>query len=223
MFNSRKPLIIWSFITLVVVLLIAIYVDRELLAFLQPYNTTEAKPSYWRVFEIARKMGEFHWVLLFGLVGVLAADGELSTPLKSLRNLKQRLPLLTRTRLAYLITTLTISGILPNILKVIFARPRPLHYLRTGLFELQWFKFSSYALASFPSGHSAVEVALLLSLMFMYPRFKKVGMVGLVLWPLCNALTLGHWASDVIAGAALGAACCCLARDYFADQGWSIK
>jgi len=95
------------------------------------------------------------------------------------------------------------SGLLVNMLKIVFGRARP-----SMLFELGEFGFGpirlGYHHASFPSGHAATVGALVAVLWLWWP--KKWGLwlaIGIVI-ALTRVFTLSHYVSDVLVGAYLG-------------------
>ena len=102
-----------------------------------------------------------------------------------------------------LLTTLAAS-LLPHALKTIFDQERPDRLMLRA--HLHGVPFSGKALDAFPSGH-AIHVGALASAASVLPPAKRnlawsVG-AGLV---LTRIVLLAHWASDVVAGLAIGVA-----------------
>jgi membrane-associated phospholipid phosphatase len=103
----------------------------------------------------------------------------------------------------YLVITVAVSAVLPHFLKALVDQERPdrkVHGFRHGI------PVSGKAKNAFPSGH-AVHVGAVVSASSRYfPGLRKVA------WPLglgvaaTRIFLLAHWASDVIAGLALGIA-----------------
>jgi len=108
-----------------------------------------------------------------------------------------------RTANHILLVTL-VSSALPHILKTAFNQERPDRTIIRG--HLHGVPFSGNRLDAFPSGH-AVHVGALASAASTLPAKQRnvvwgVG-AGLV---LTRVVLLAHWASDVVAGLAIGAA-----------------
>jgi membrane-associated phospholipid phosphatase len=101
-----------------------------------------------------------------------------------------------------LLTTLA-SVLLPHLLKTNFDQVRPDR--RTVRGHLRGVPLSGYALEGFPSGH-AMHVGALASAASVLPPGERnlVWAIGTVLVST-RVLLLAHWASDVIAGLAMGA------------------
>jgi undecaprenyl-diphosphatase len=101
-----------------------------------------------------------------------------------------------------LVTTLAASA-LPHLLKTVFDQERPDRLTVEG--HWRGVPFSGKRLDAFPSGH-AVQIGALASAASRLPAGERnlawsVG-AGLV---LTRVVLLAHWASDVVAGLALGA------------------
>ena len=101
-----------------------------------------------------------------------------------------------------LLTTLAVS-LAPHLLKAIFDQRRPDRL--TVLGHLHGVPLSGKPLDAFPSGH-AMHVGALASAATVLPRAKRnlVWALGAAL-AMSRVILLAHWASDVIAGLALGA------------------
>lgn len=97
-----------------------------------------------------------------------------------------------------------VGGLSGQVLKNLFCRSRPLTE-RSGQFFVEFpclGKGSGFI--SFPSGHSVTAFALAFVLARAYPRYAVVfyGLAGLV--ALSRIYLARHFASDVLAGAAIG-------------------
>jgi membrane-associated phospholipid phosphatase len=101
-----------------------------------------------------------------------------------------------------LLTTLVVS-VVPHLLKSVFDQRRPDRLTVRG--HLHGVPFSGKPLDAFPSGH-AMHVGAMVSGATVLPRAKRNVVwtfgAGLV---LTRVVLLAHWASDVVAGLALGA------------------
>jgi membrane-associated phospholipid phosphatase len=100
-----------------------------------------------------------------------------------------------------LLTTLVASG-LPHLLKTIFDQPRPDRLTVRG--HWRGVPLSGKRWDAFPSGH-AVHVGALAPVASCLPRRQRdavwLGGIGLV---ATRVVLLAHWATDVLAGLALG-------------------
>lgn len=120
-------------------------------------------------------------------------------------------PLSVKSRLAliysqalYAFWAVALSGILVNILKLLFARARPNQLESLGAYDFFSRWGIGYDFTSFPSGHSTTMGALAAILVLWFPK------ASILTLPLCAALAASrvaagaHYPSDVIAGFALG-------------------
>jgi membrane-associated phospholipid phosphatase len=129
-----------------------------------------------------------------------------------------------------ILLTAYLGGLLANGIKFFVVRLRPSAYLPqsggdSSLFESfttfrgvvpsltphMWEGYSSHAIQSFPSGHTATGVAFACALWAVYPgaRWLWVGLALLAALQRIDAMA--HYPSDVFAGAAVG----CLSAAVF--------
>jgi undecaprenyl-diphosphatase len=102
-----------------------------------------------------------------------------------------------------LITTVT-AAILPHLMKHLFTQERPDRLSIEA--HLHGAPFSGSALQAFPSGH-ALHVGALASAACELPPRQRAGAWALgALLVFTRIFLLAHWASDVAAGLAVGAA-----------------
>jgi membrane-associated phospholipid phosphatase len=92
-----------------------------------------------------------------------------------------------------------------ELLKPLFGRSLPSHYLRTGRYGFHWFH-GGMAFGSFPSGHSTQAAAMLSVFWMFYPRWRWL--YALLMGLLALALMLGQWhyLGDIFAGTLVGCA-----------------
>lgn len=111
-----------------------------------------------------------------------------------------------------------ISGILVNVLKVIFGRARPVLFEQHGAYHFEPLSFG-YAFASFPSGHSMTVGAVAGILMLWYPRLTWL-FAALGLFIASTRVTaLAHYPSDVVTGCLFGLTCTIVLARYLATRG----
>lgn len=109
----------------------------------------------------------------------------------------------------HILTVSLVTAVLPHILKSAFDQTRP-DQTRPDRLTIVGHRhgvpFSGRARDAFPSGH-AVHMGALASAAGLLPpaRRRAVRSIAVALW-LTRITLLAHWASDVVAGFALGAA-----------------
>lgn len=111
------------------------------------------------------------------------------------------------------------SGIVANILKVIFGRARPKLLDQQDLYGFSPVGFG-YDFASFPSGHSTTGFAVAVALTFFLPRARYWWLAFALLIAASRVVVNAHFLSDVTAGAAVGTIYTLLQARFFRDRGW---
>jgi len=119
----------------------------------------------------------------------------------------QRRPIYAH-RALFLFSSIAVSGIVSNIIKVIIGRYRPEMFFEKGLYGVNFLNFSffnfSYGFTSFPSGHTATTFSLAWALSLFFPRiriplFCFASMVG-----ASRVIITSHYLSDAVGGAYVG-------------------
>jgi membrane-associated phospholipid phosphatase len=103
----------------------------------------------------------------------------------------------------FIFSTVAASGILVDIIKVIAGRFRPVLYFNRGLFGFDFFHIDSDYL-SFPSGHSATAMSIMVALGKLFPEFRFLFYVTGAIIASSRAVITAHYLSDVITGALIG-------------------
>ncbi len=135
--------------------------------------------------------------LLVCLITVIAGTGYFYLAHKGIYN--------THTRFFQLVAlTIPIAFALKCILKYLVGRINTRFWLLHPSFkEFQWFHgVGNYT--SFPSGHMAVFMALIIALWRFYPRYRSLYVGFLSVLALALIVTDYHFISDVLAGVYLG-------------------
>jgi membrane-associated phospholipid phosphatase len=113
--------------------------------------------------------------------------------------------------------TIPITFVLKASLKHVVGRIDTRFWLRhPGFKEFHWFHGGGNY-TSFPSGHMAVFMALVIALWMFYPRYQTAYFGFLSVLALALIITNYHFISDVVAGAYLG-----FLVNYFAHHGLTI-
>ena len=101
------------------------------------------------------------------------------------------------------------TNIIVSLLKVFVGRYRPYNVnpdSEIRFYSIQLFQGAYNKLASFPSSHAAVGMAVWLTLYYLNPKSKynniALALAGLIM--VQRLITLNHYFSDVVIGAGLG-------------------
>jgi undecaprenyl-diphosphatase len=104
---------------------------------------------------------------------------------------------------AYVFASVALSGLLVNVLKIVFGRARPRLIDELGAHHFDPFT-TGYLNASFPSGHATTVGAIAGILMVWYPRWSLL-FIELGLFIAATRIAAeAHYPSDVVAGFLLG-------------------
>jgi len=106
----------------------------------------------------------------------------------------------------YTICSLGLSGIAGDILKEVFARPRPITTYGNEIFVL-----SESLTSAIPSGHATKSIALVLPFIFFAANTHKlhwvvkIGMIIISLGVCFSRIVVGaHYVSGIVAGIGMG-------------------
>jgi len=122
----------------------------------------------------------------------------------------------------FLFASIAVSGLLIDILKVIFARYRPVMLYEAGKYGFTFFKFSPARVLSFPSGHANTIFALMTALCLIVPRYRFIFLAIAILVAANRVIIGAHFLSDVIAGAYLGVITPLYFKAFFLSRGIDI-
>ena len=103
---------------------------------------------------------------------------------------------------AFLFISIAASGIAIDLLKFIFGRPRPKLLFNSGAYDFAWLGLRADHW-SFPSGHSATIVALMVGLWCLWPRHLLFYILVATIVSLSRVVVGAHYLSDVLAGASI--------------------
>jgi undecaprenyl-diphosphatase len=114
------------------------------------------------------------------------------------------------------------SGIVINVLKLVFGRARPRMLERHEIYG-----FEPIALDpdfhSFPSGHANTLAAVALVLALFVPRYRVPLLVAGFALGFTRVAVNAHYVSDVIAGIAVAVVTTLWLRDFCARRGWVFE
>ena len=104
--------------------------------------------------------------------------------------------------LLFIGTTHLVTRVAAGTLKNVFARLRPYEVIEAGNWDWNFFGERGSA---FPSGHSAHFWSLFFPLAFLFPRYRLPLLILPLFISVARVGVNDHWASDVIASAAIAA------------------
>jgi undecaprenyl-diphosphatase len=115
-------------------------------------------------------------------------------------------------RVGFVFLAIGIPGLFVTIVKRLIGRVRPSDL---GPFAYEPFSWKA-AYASLPSGHATTAFAAAIAIGSLFPRTRPVMWLFAGTIALSRVAVSAHYPSDVIAGAAIGAATALLVRRWFA-------
>jgi membrane-associated phospholipid phosphatase len=117
----------------------------------------------------------------------------------------------------FIFTTVAVSGILVNVVKLITRRVRPTLYFSEGLYGFNFYKLDSDFM-SFPSGHSATSLGAMVALGFLFPVLRVPFLILGMALAFTRLFLTNHFLSDVLVGAMLGAATSVLLYHHYYQE-----
>ncbi|NLJ29195.1 phosphatase PAP2 family protein [Desulforhabdus amnigena] len=118
----------------------------------------------------------------------------------------------------FVFLSIAVSGLLADLIKLVFGRYRPNMFFDKGLYDFTFFK-AKYAFNSFPSGHANTITALTLALYFLYPTYRNIYIIVAISVILSRLVLCSHFVSDVVFGAYLAILTTLYLRNYFDEKG----
>ncbi len=119
---------------------------------------------------------------------------------------------------AFVFAAVALSGIVADILKFVFGRPRPKLLFRDDIFQFHWFKFG-HDWNSFPSGHSTTVATVALALCLIAPRWKFVVIPFGAALIATRVITTAHFVSDTLFSTYLGLTITFWVHHHFRRRG----
>ena len=121
----------------------------------------------------------------------------------------------------FLFVAVAVSGLLTDLLRIIFGRARPGLLFRHNLYSFYFFQFSVNRW-SFPSGHANSIFALATACYLVAPKGKYLYFPIALLVALSRVVLGSHYPSDVMMGAYLGVLTTVYLKSFFLRRGIDI-
>ena len=190
----RKKLIVISLIVAAIAILSYFLLDKKLALYFAS-NPLGVKDIFWKITRVGNSK---YYLYSMPIIALLAFKFNKKIAKIAL----------------YIFSSVALSGILTDIIKVIFARFRPPIFIKDGSFGLNWFDFG-YMVNSFPSGHATTAFALFTALAMLLPRYKAIFFAIASFVAISRVVVGVHYFSDVLIGSLIGALTALCLYQYF--------
>ena len=190
-----SPAIRLVFVAAATMLLVAISiraVDRPLALFFHARDH-----DLRALFEFTGRLGlTYGYLTIFGLAFVALHWGGVSPRLQQFA-----LPLRALSGIpAFLFVSIAASGVIVDVLKIVFGRARPKLLFQSDVYGFAWLMWRPDHW-SFPSGHSATIVALTTALWFLWPQNQLFYILVAAIVCISRVVVGAHYLADSLAGA----------------------
>ena len=211
---QRPRLLAWVLGTVLAAAVSIAFVDRPVARFFH-----DGDPRMHAIFAFITKFG------LSG--GYLIVSGLLFVALrvaaaKRRDAVRARQLLLNAYRALFVFVAVIASGLATDLIKVICGRARPKLLFSDDLYGFVW-GATQADYWSFPSGHATTIAASATALFLLWPRGLPLYVVAALLVMASRVALDAHYVSDVIVGAAIGAATAWAAWLVFARAGLPLR
>ena len=167
-------------------------VDRPLALFLHSRD-----PDLRSLFEFTGRLGlTYGYLSVFGLAFIALRWGGLLPRLQRFAAPMRALSAIP----AFLFLSIAASGVIVDVLKVVFGRARPKLLFASDVYGFTWLGWHPDHW-SFPSGHSATIVALMTALWYLWPRHLLFYILTATIVAGSRVVVGAHYLGDTLAGA----------------------
>jgi membrane-associated phospholipid phosphatase len=205
-FATARQIAIGSAVVVGIVLFVMIFVDA-------PVTRAVLHMPRWAIwpFDQITDFGKSGW-FLWPLGLMFLALAALSPPLT---RVSQAVLAAVMVRIGFLFTAIALPGLFDAMIKRLIGRARPMVPGHVDPFAFAPFIWRP-DYASLPSGHATTAFSVMVAFSCLWPRARTAFLLYAVAIALSRVMVLGHFPSDVIAGAVVGTVGALLVRYYFA-------
>jgi lipid A 4'-phosphatase len=208
-----SPAVRLAFVSATTMLLVAISIlagDRPLAFFFHARDQ-----DLHSLFDFTGRVGlTYGYLTVFGLTfvalhwgGALPRLQQFAVPLRAMSGVP-----------AFLFLSIAASGIVVDVLKVVFGRTRPKLLFQSDVYSFTWLGWRSDHW-SFPSGHSATIVALMTALWFLWPQHLLFYILVAAIVSVSRVVVGAHYLGDVLAAALIAVLTTRFTAQVFAKCG----
>ena len=179
-------------------------VDRPLAQYFKAQSDT----TVFIIASFLTDFGKAHWFLIPSLALFLAFRFVWRHPLWASRAL-------------FVFVSVAASGLLADLLKVIFGRARPKLLFSDDLYQFFSFRFGA-DYYSFPSGHAVCAAAAAIALAAIVPRYCVLWVLLGLLLVSTRVVVTAHYLSDLVAAVGLALVTVVAVKAVFARYGLGL-
>jgi undecaprenyl-diphosphatase len=119
---------------------------------------------------------------------------------------------------AFLFLSIAASGVVVDVLKVVFGRARPKLLFQSDVYGFAWLMWQPDHW-SFPSGHSATIVALMTAFWFLWPQHLLFYILMAAIVCMSRVVVGAHYLGDTVAGGLIAVLTTNYVAQVFANWG----
>ena len=126
-------------------------------------------------------------------------------------------------RVGFLFTAIAVPGLFDTIIKRLIGRGRPTASTTIDPTLFHFFGWNA-EFASLPSGHATTAFAVLVAFGTLWPRARTAFLLYALAIAVSRVVVMGHYPTDVVAGAVVGSVGAMMVRRWFALRhlGFSV-
>lgn len=191
-------LILYSYASLILAWIAYYHIDLPL----TEYYHANLYDEVWHFFRNITESGEgLYWIVPPGFVYLFYRYAPLKWMPFSNWLIKHRSQ--DMRVMGFVALTALMSGLIVNILKLVFGRYRPVEFFDSQNYGMTWFAYG-YEMGSFPSGHSATAMAVATAIALMFSRYRIPVLLFGILVTFSRVVITKHYFSDVLIGGYIG-------------------
>jgi len=189
--------------------LLALFADRPIAA-----HAAAAEGGLFEFLRSINHVGKATWYLIAIAVLLVAA---MAWRRRTGSTLDARLLGWSIAALLFVALCIALPGLIGDLVKFVGGRPRPRVLGQSDYLDLAPLGFDS-DYHSFPSGHATTLFGLAFAIGFLVPRLRWMLLALAAVGAATRLLVNAHYASDIVAGAALAGATSYALRAWLADR-----
>ena len=148
-------------------------------------------PTLIYIFKLITKLGHSTWILVTSILVYL---------------IYRKTKTILAHKALFIFSSVALSGILVDIMKIIFSRARPKLYFAEDVYAFHFLEFKTKAVYySFPSGHSSTALSFAFALSMLFPKYRVELMLMGIVVAFSRVVVTAHYLSDIVAGGMIGA------------------